>query len=233
MVVDGLRKTGKVVETAAVEDAAGIDLGAALGGAELARAVEILESQPDGIGDLVTSRAHRVGAVQVEAFTRGFQARVGVLEEREIHVGRRARNRLAKQQFAHRLAAQRRRTASRVCVCGQEADLGQQPRARAVRRAGISGPAGGRRDVVDDGERRRHKRIAAREQVAVVAFPDEQVVDQRTQRLLARIHDRLGTEHRVDAGILRQDREIVEAQHVVEEGAHAGLETRARQHAVD
>jgi hypothetical protein len=59
------------------------------------------------------------------------------------------------------------------------------------------------------------------------------VIDQRAQRLLARILDRLGAERRVDAGILGEHGEVVEAQHVVEERAHARLEARARQHAVD
>ena len=117
-------------------------------------------------------------------------------------------------------------------VRGEEGDLRQQADALAVRGDSYARPSGRRRHPVERGERRRHEGVARRVQVAVVAVAVDELVDDRAQRLLARIADGVGDERGIDAGVLRQHGEFVEPEHVVEEGPHAGLEPRAREHVV-
>ena len=97
VIVQRLREPREVVELTAVERAARIDGRAALGRAVLARAVEMLEREPDRVGDLVAAGTDRVGAMHVEALPRRAQARVRVFQQREVDVGRRARHRLTEQ----------------------------------------------------------------------------------------------------------------------------------------
>src|SRR6185436_12575166 len=80
VVAQALRQACEVVEALSVEHAARVDGRAALSSAVLARPVEILEGEADGIGQLVTAAAHRVRTVQVEALARSLQARVRILE---------------------------------------------------------------------------------------------------------------------------------------------------------
>ena len=59
------------------------------------------------------------------------------------------------------------------------------------------------------------------------------MINHRAQGLLARVLYGLAAEGRVDGGILRYDRKVVEAQQIIEKGAHTGFETGAGEHAVE
>ncbi len=111
--------------------------------------------------------------------------------------------------------------------------MGDDSRAMRVLGEGVARPRGRRRQLVDGGQARRDESVAGREQVAVVALFGDQVIDRHAQGFLARVGGGDAGEGGIHLGVLRQRREGIEGEHVIEEGAHALFQARAGQHAVD
>ena len=99
----------------AVPFTAGVDQRSILGGPKTARRVEILERQAHGIHKAVATRAGGIGAMGLEAVSNSLELGIAdVLEKREIDIGRRRRDDLAKNIQPEILAANRRRRPTRA-----------------------------------------------------------------------------------------------------------------------
>src|SRR6185369_12300617 len=95
--------------------------------AELAGAVELLEAQADRICELVATRTFFVVEVRLKPRASGAQRGVvHVLDDSEVHIGGRRWDLLAQKDFAHGLAAQRRRGTPRMGVEREQTCLRQQ-----------------------------------------------------------------------------------------------------------
>src|SRR3984957_13290546 len=99
MVMESLAEPDGIAELAAVQGAARVDHRALFRGAKFAGAVEILQCQTDGIGDLMAAGADRIFPMSCEAVARGPERRLGILKAREVDIGRRIGHFLAQQCF--------------------------------------------------------------------------------------------------------------------------------------
>jgi hypothetical protein len=155
-----------------------------------------------------------------------------VLDDGEVDVARRVGNRLAQQQLAHRPAAQGRRTAPRMRIEREEARLAEQPGAAVLEREFIRLPAGAvlDRDVVDRAERAGHEGAAGGEEVAIIAVAGDQFIDDGAQHLFGQCLGDIGVEAWIDHRIFGDVVELLEQQHVGEEGAYAVFEAGRLDH---
>ena len=117
----------------------------------------------------------------------------------------------------------------------QKADQRQQAGAAPLLGEFVRNPlvgAGVHRHPVHGGQVAGHEGSAGDEQVTIVAAPVQQVLDDGAQQLLARLHHHLRGEGGIDDRVLGQEVESFGDQHVVEERAHALLDARRGQHAL-
>ena len=113
MVAQGGGQAGDRVEGHAVEIATDVERRAVFRIAVDAGAIEILQCQAEWVHQPVAAGAGWIGAVHFQPLPRGERA-LGLFQRGEIHIRRGVGNALAKEQLAHRPAAQGGRTAHGV-----------------------------------------------------------------------------------------------------------------------
>ncbi len=109
--------------------------------------------------------------------------------------------------------------------------MGEQAGPRTVLWKGMSGPALAGRGAVDRREGHGHKRLLGGEQVAIVPFSAQQMIDDGSQGLLAGVGEGRRRYRGIHRGIFSQAIEVIKGQHVIEERAHTHFQSRAGKHA--
>src|SRR5262245_846506 len=150
----------------------------------------------------------------------------------EIHIRRRFRGWLAKEDFKHFNAAPGGRGGPGVSEERQKADLSQNARPFRRLREGVRSPfvVGCERDSVYRRQRAVDKSLVCREEVAIIPPFVDQQVDDRSQSLFLGALGHSLVELGIDRRILDQVLKSIELQQVCKEGPNTVLKAWRRNH---